>query len=621
MVYRFDLSLFFGSPTYLTIGDPQVRTLKSLLRSSRDRRSIEQLLRDLHEGRVALLLGAGVDLAMSNSLSWNALVGHFFPAGAAPKRDLLSSWPIELATAARYLLGSEEYYSAVQRGMGSKRKASPYWDALEKLSGHVPLIVTTNYSRWIFEALSAGSSPTVVDRTTLRSARLPEPGAAFTRATLVHLHGRGNEIVLDRSGYDHAQYQDLLYQDFLVQLFERWTVLAIGLSFADPPLRYAASLARTRRPELSRSHIWLDRGSRDKAFRWHSRAAFLSYSIRRVECESHEEIGELTRTISHIAPSDPADAISHITRRDFHALADSLDAAGDYESSFQRQVFHDVARTRNLCIELQRECKSGILLARLERHLRHHAHLIQPKADAVTIRRSLWEKTIEVLAEDKSAAKAITDQPQVHLDLLLGAIEVGDKSKLKTLLRKYGRPSKRLLAARLERAEYIWPSSSSHDRRQLAELRRWAAGVGWESIEAKIALDEARFVSFQTLQDQTRRLKPKEVEAVLLASDASLRAAQYAGTLRRAIGSLILQSLWTLSEPEAKAVLRSAVALVHEEVGLETTLLNAVAWAWQRLFDNRKEAFQDVAWVSPPSDQSLLDQGRYWKDFTPFERR
>ena len=114
---------------------------------------------------------------------------------------------------------------------------------------------------------------------------------------------------------------------------------------------------------------------------------------------------------------------------------------------------------------------------------------------------------------------------------------------------------------------------------------------------------------------------PKEVDAVLMASDESLRAAQYAGTLRRAIGSLILQSLWTHSESEAKAVLRSAVALAREEVGLETTLLNAVAWAWQRLFDNPKEAFQDVAWASPPSKKSLLEQGEYWKKHTPFERR
>jgi len=112
-----------------------------------------------------------------------------------------------------------------------------------------------------------------------------------------------------------------------------------------------------------------------------------------------------------------------------------------------------------------------------------------------------------------------------------------------------------------------------------------------------------------------------QVEAVLMASDESLRAAQYAGTLRRAIGSLILQSLWTHSESEAKAVLRSAVALVHEEVGLENAIYNAVAWAWQRLFDNPKEAFQDVSWVTPPSKKSLLDQAKYWKDFTPFERR
>jgi hypothetical protein len=65
--------------------------LKSLLKSSRDRRSIDQLLTDLQNNRVALLLGAGVDTAMSDSLSWNKLVGQFFSAAAAPEKSLLSS--------------------------------------------------------------------------------------------------------------------------------------------------------------------------------------------------------------------------------------------------------------------------------------------------------------------------------------------------------------------------------------------------------------------------------------------------------------------------------------------------------------------------------------------------
>jgi len=340
-----------------------------------------------------------------------------------------------------------------------------------------------------------------------------------------------------------------------------------------------------------------------------------------VECASYKKIGELATAIALSKPSDPADAKSHIRRKSFHALADSLDAAGDYESSFQRGIFQDSNLTKTLCLELQSGCRNGILLARLERHLRHHAHLIQPKAAADAIRRGLWEKVIELLAKDTSAAKAITDQPKLHLDVLLGAVEVGDMSKLQMLLRTYGRPSKPLLAARLARAEHIWPPNILHDSHKLTELKHWAAGVGWESIEAKIALDDARSLSSRTLRNQTRRLVPKEVDAVLMASDESLRAAQYAGTLRRAIGSLILQSLWTHSESEAKAVLRSAVALAREEVGLETTLLNAVAWAWQRLFDNPKEAFQDVAWASPPSKKSLLEQGEYWKKHTPFERR
>ena len=595
--------------------------LTSFLKSSRDRRSVEQLLGDLRDKRVALLLGAGIDLAMSDLVSWTTLVGQLFSTAAAPTKGLLSSWTIELATAARYLLGSEDYHASIQCGMGSKRKASPYWGAFEKMSNHVPLIVTTNYSRWIFEALSAGSPPVVVDRTTLRSARLPEPGAAFSKSTLVHLHGRGNEVILDRLGYDQAQYHDLLYQDFLVQLFERWTVLAIGVSFSDPPLRYAASLARARRPELSRSHFWLDKNSQDRTFRWHSRAAFLAYSIRRIECDDYRRIGELTNAISYSLPPDPADATSHIRSGNFDVLADSLDAAGDYEFSFQRKIFHNSILTRDLCVELESHCKNGVLLARLERHLRHHAHLIQPKADFVAIRRRLWEKVVELLARDKSAAKALTDRPHLHLDFLLGAVEVGDKSKLKALIRTYGRPSDRLLAARLTRAEHIWAPDNLRNRRALTELRRWAASVGWESIEAKISLDEARSLSLETLKSRTRRLTPKEIDAVLMASDESLRAAQYAGTLRRAIGSLILQSLWTHSEFEAKAVLRSAVALVHEEVGLENAIYNAVAWAWQRLFDNPKDAFQDVSWVAPPSKKSLLDQATFWKDFTPFERR
>ena len=220
--------------------------ISQLVSSSRDRRSLEGLINDIHEGRVALLVGAGADIALSNSSSWNTLLTQLFPAEDPPKDDLVKSWMIELATVARNYWGDQLFYEKVNNQIGKKRRKSQLWNALKKLSNQVPLVVTTNYSRWLFWALAQEKTPTVVDRSTLKSIRLPTPGCTNLQPVLVHLHGRSTEIVLDRLNYDRAEYADLLYRDFLVRLFENWTVLAIGVSFIDPVLRAAASLARSR---------------------------------------------------------------------------------------------------------------------------------------------------------------------------------------------------------------------------------------------------------------------------------------------------------------------------------------------------------------------------------------
>jgi hypothetical protein len=408
-----------------------------------------------------------------------------------------------------------------------------------------------------------------------------------------------------------------LYGDFLTQLFERWTVLALGTSLSDPPIRFAASLARFRRPELSRTHVWIDKTVADEPYRWHSRATFISCAVRRIECSSHAESAQLAEALSLESLPNLADARSRISAGDYKALADVLDSAGDYESRFQRSLFRNHSFTRGLCTALL-SCDDAMLLARLERHLRHHAQLIQPRSISVRIRKALWLRVVALIGADPAAARTIQDNPRLHLDFLLGGFEVGEVPELNRFARPFVTPSDPLFASRLARADQIW-TPRDRDPRRFGDLKMWAAEVGWEAMEAKATFDQARAQAESAITTSPSNLSARAVDEVISIAGTSLRAAQYAGTLRRVVGSLIIQSLWLhFDNAEAKAVLRSAVALAQRNLTLEKTLTDALAWAWQRLFENPGEAFEDVAWTAPPSPKAMMDQETFWKNVTPF---
>jgi hypothetical protein len=587
--------------------------VSSMLKSSRDRRCAEHLIEELSQYRVALLVGAGADLALSNGLRWSDLVGSLFPPQEVPSSALLSSWVIELAAAARHYLGDEEYVKRVMAGTGTTPRPSPMWQALAELSHRVPLVVTTNYSHWLLKALERGRTPSIVDRTTLRGARLPEPGVPFTRPTLVYIHGRQNELVLDRFGYNDAEHFDLLYRDFLTQLFERWTVLAIGFSFSDAAVRTAASLAQARRPELRKSHVWIDQSNLDRRFKWYARASFFSYSIARLEVPDHDHTAVLTEALAKAQLPDPLESINAIKTKNYSQLADNLDLSGDFESDLQRRVFRDTSVAQQVCTDILASPPPPLVLARIERHLRHHLYFVKPANQAGNLRLRLWTRVADMVESDPFTAKAVCDDPQLHLDLLIGALEVNQPVHFVRLRKKLGDPSEPLLRERLARSEQVWHNSPHpQGTATYSELRRWAASVGWESIESKLALDEARAQATEILANHTSKLTAKHIDRVVQACTVSLRAAQYAGTPRRALGSLILRSLWIPSDVEAKIILRGAVVLAQDSATLDTTLVAAVAWAWQRLFSSRNEAFAEVAWTSPPPDTEIAQQELYW---------
>src|SRR5262245_10872380 len=104
----------------------------SFVASPRDRVSLARFLDDLSNNKVALLLGAGTDIAMADAASWTQLVDRLFPTDPRPDSQLLSSWVVELATAARHVLGDEEYFSRIRKGIGSARRPTPLWSALKK---------------------------------------------------------------------------------------------------------------------------------------------------------------------------------------------------------------------------------------------------------------------------------------------------------------------------------------------------------------------------------------------------------------------------------------------------------------------------------------------------------
>jgi hypothetical protein len=221
-----------------------------------------------------------------------------------------------------------------------------------------------------------------------------------------------------------------------------------------------------------------------------------------------------------------------------------------------------------------------------------------------------------MVSSDKKLQRRLSEHPRLQFDFLVGGLEVDERDlflKLRDLLPIL---SDSLMLERLKRVEQVWSTSFAQGFDDLADLRQWAACVGWESIESKVALDEARAQAAHVLRNNDR-ITARNIDAVVSTSATSFRAAQYAGTLRRAIGSLIIQSLWLPNPAEAKAVLRSAIALTQEDGALEPTLVSALAWAWTRLFNSSSEAFEEVVWHNPPSPDERHHQQIYWRPFAP----
>lgn len=512
----------------------------------RGRRSISEAARALgaHSAggtRLALLVGAGVDQALGDRPGWTDLLGKLggdlvrHDQRAGMLAEVAGDWPMEAAEAVRLTLGpeafAEELFKTLPPVPSAQLMASALADPISRLvQAGIGVIVSLNYTDDLAVTLKQALPPTmkvqVIDRAELSAWPLgrlldPPPGQVH----VLKLHGSmpssgavsAPSIVLDRSSYDAALSADTPYRGILGRLFEDFTVLSVGVSWTDVPLRDAAAQARRRLPVARPMHYAArqrsDSGARDW---WEERALTASYGLRPLYYAEHHEVSEILASITDLA--DPAS--SPAPDAPLGEIAAWLDQVGDFESQQQSAWFaaHWRAvseRVKGACDPAGLTADRWVAAARIERHLRHFIWFWLDPSDRKAHRNGLWEAVAKAwddlpssqsatLWMDEQIAAALEWQAQpsadmrdrVLLEFALGGFEIYGRDVLAT-------PAAAPWIARLDRVRQCARGNSIAAYRIELASRVWAAPPGpglleaarnacWESMEAKIALDIAQ---------------------------------------------------------------------------------------------------------------------------------
>jgi hypothetical protein len=509
---------------------------------------------------------------------------------------------MEAAEALRNAVGPTQFWDAIRRVLQSAGEIRPtvLGTALYHLiDAGVQVVVNLNYTRDFLDLVApifrvAGRQVRVIDRFHLGSFNFHEllhPPEGVVH--VVYLHGFVDPlstdepgVVLDRKSYDEATLATAHYMHLLVRLFQDFTVISVGASWMDVPLRSAAAQAVFDFPIASRTHYAILPQTEDPNMDlWQERALVSSYSVRPLHYVvenrvDHSEAGRIIQAIAtpQLLPNYGAPP----TDEDLLHIADILDQWGDYEAAAQGdwmainwQVLTDAVGWRsndNLTPEL------WMALARIERHLRHFLWFYMPPTDKgrAFARSRLWDHVASlwsclppedqtriwdpqhmVLQGAKGASRAHSITNPGLFEFALGAYEVqyeldgipisGEaehwRSKLEGLCAYL--PTS-LLSRRVALAQRVWaqrtPDGVGLD---YLDLRRSAAHAAWEALEAKIALDQLQAEFLSRVRTDSR--KPREwgesARRLLLAlGDDACGAARVAGCFRREVGAVVLSS-------------------------------------------------------------------------------
>ena len=566
----------------------------------RGRRSISEAARALGaytdgRTRLALLVGAGVDQALAGRPGWTDLLGRLgdellrHDQHAERLAEVAAEWPMEAAEALRLTLGPQDFITQLRTTLppvpGAQLVASSLAAPITALvQAGIGVIVSLNYTDDLAATLKLTLPPAksvrVIERAELSAWPLGDllnPPA--DQVHVLKLHGSvpssgavsAPSIVLDRSSYDAALSADTPYREILSRLFEDFTVLSVGVSWADVPLRDAAAQARRRLPVARPMHYAARQrsgsGARDW---WEERALTASYGLRPLYYAGHHEVAEILTSIVGLADpvSRPAASAS------LEEIAGWLDRVGDFESQQQSAWFAEHWRT--LSDLIKDACEPGTLTpgrwlaaARAERHLRHFIWFWLDPKERAAHRNGLWEKIARALDDlppsetsalwqDEQIAAALEWDAQpsgdmrdrVLLEFALGAYEiygrdVQSKRSAAPWIGKLDRVrqcarSSSIAAYRISLASQVWATTA---RSGLLEAARNAC---WESMEAKIALDIAQDKLLQTARSSapTPRDWPGALRDPLWRECDHVRElSRVTGCNRREAGAVVLASL------------------------------------------------------------------------------
>lgn len=568
----------------------------------RGRRSISEAARALgtypaRRTKLALLVGAGVDQALGNRPGWTGLLGQlgdnlvWHDQRARRLKEVAAAWPMEAAEAVRLTLGPREFAEGLQTTLSpvpdSQLEASSLAAAISDLvRAGIGVIVSLNYTDDLARTLKLKLPSTtvrVIDRAELSAWPLGDLlDPPHDQVHILKLHGSvpsggaaaAPSIVLDRSSYDAALSAETPYRGILSRLFEDFTVLSVGVSWVDVPLRDAAAQARRRLPVARPMHYaTLRRSENGVKDWWEERALTASYGLRPLYYGDHDDVPEILTSIARLAGPDRVPAAN----ASLEEIAGWLDQVGDFESQQQSAWFADHwQKVSNL---VKDACETSALTmdrwfaaARAERHLRHFIWFWLGPKERAAHRNGLWEtiaqawdqlplsETKAIWQDERIAAALEWDalpsnemHDRVLLEFALGAFEiygsdVQDKrvaapwlGKLKGVQRCARRNS--IAAYRINLASQVWATKPD------VHLLGVARNACWESMEAKIALDIAQREFQHTAESSSSPESPSPRDWRGAVRDRMWRECDHvrelsrvAGSNRREAGAVVLAS-------------------------------------------------------------------------------
>ena len=551
-------------------------------------RSLQSVRFQVSRGTAAFYLGSGVDRQLAidagrpgTAPTWPELIAMMKPFPHARKKeisDYAEDWPTETALVARLRLGEDAFKAKISERTDFEfvpdlRK--PFTRNLSELLLRTNLIVTPNYSSHISKTLRAFVAARqlkpeiiVLTREDLPSFQFPTADPNPRRIYLIHIHGRCVErsnLIFDAWGYNIAVNDDPHYHSFLYDLFSYRSVIAVGTSWSDIPIRNQAALVFRTQNYQRPNHISLDfaanketlvRNARaDGARREWSNAMQAAYGIRMIPVGVREQVSVLDRL------RRPDAELRRPTIDNISSIADFFDYCGDYESPLQQQWLFEVSPSyhpspaaricssvkklyRTLIRRIRHNNSSWSDVARVEQHLRHFHYLyVGPtKKD----RQNLWHEL----------SRALTPRIWSHADkrlrfnFLVGQYEL--EVRPQSSLAGY-RIDDSLYERRLKLSQRLWLNLESDE---LTKIALKLLALGWESMSAKLFLDAAAKIA---RDEAPLYYDPAISRKILRLTARGGEVARATGFFRREAKADILAAMWLPNPQESRIRILSKI--------------------------------------------------------------